>query len=128
MGSVVPYTDNYFVGLNAAVFTDGSFVFIPKGVKCPMELSTYFRINTEGSGQFERTLIVAEEGALCQLSGRLHGAQVRHEPAPHVAVSPPAPANPNIRANCAFQNSSLSLCSRTTIPLGSAASRDRKIF
>jgi len=63
MGSVVPYTDNYFAALNAAVFTDGSFVFIPKGVRCPMELSTYFRINTEGSGQFERTLIVAEEGA-----------------------------------------------------------------
>jgi Fe-S cluster assembly protein SufB len=63
MGSVVPYTDNYFAALNSAVFTDGSFVFIPKGVKCPMELSTYFRINTEGSGQFERTLIVAEEGA-----------------------------------------------------------------
>ncbi len=63
MGSVVPYTDNYFAALNAAVFSDGSFVFIPKNVKCPMELSTYFRINTEGSGQFERTLIVAEEGA-----------------------------------------------------------------
>ena len=63
MGSVVPYTDNYFAALNSAVFTDGSFVFVPKGVKCPMELSTYFRINTEGSGQFERTLIVAEEGA-----------------------------------------------------------------
>ncbi len=63
MGSVVPYTDNFFAALNAAVFTDGSFVFIPKGVKCPMELSTYFRINTEGSGQFERTLIVCEEAA-----------------------------------------------------------------
>lgn len=63
MGSVVPHTDNFFAALNAAVFTDGSFVFIPKGVKCPMELSTYFRINTEGSGQFERTLIVCEEGA-----------------------------------------------------------------
>ncbi len=63
MGSVVPYTDNFFAALNAAVFTDGSFVFIPKAVKCPMELSTYFRINTEGSGQFERTLIVCEDGA-----------------------------------------------------------------
>ncbi len=63
MGSVVPYTDNFFAALNSAVFTDGSFVFIPKGVKCPMELSTYFRINTEGSGQFERTLIVAEDNA-----------------------------------------------------------------
>jgi len=63
MGSVVPTGDNYYAALNSAVFTDGSFCFIPKGVKCPMELSTYFRINTEGSGQFERTLIIAEEGA-----------------------------------------------------------------
>jgi Fe-S cluster assembly protein SufB len=63
MGSVVPAGDNYYAALNSAVFTDGSFVFIPKGVKCPMELSTYFRINTEESGQFERTLIIAEEGA-----------------------------------------------------------------
>ena len=63
MGSVVPPADNYYAALNSAVFTDGSFVFIPKGVKCPMDLSTYFRINTEESGQFERTLIVAEEDA-----------------------------------------------------------------
>ena len=63
MGSVVPPGDNYYAALNSAVFTDGSFVFIPKGVKCPMELSTYFRINTEESGQFERTLIIAEEQA-----------------------------------------------------------------
>jgi Fe-S cluster assembly protein SufB len=63
MGSVVPVTDNYFAALNSAVFTDGSFVYIPKGVKSPMELSTYFRINTEGAGQFERTLIIAEEGS-----------------------------------------------------------------
>ncbi len=63
LGSVVPYTDNYYAALNSAVFTDGSFCFIPKGVKCPMELSTYFRINTQESGQFERTLIVAEESA-----------------------------------------------------------------
>ena len=63
LGTVVPVSDNFFSALNSAVFTDGSFVFIPKGVKCPMELSTYFRINTEGSGQFERTLIVAEEGS-----------------------------------------------------------------
>src|SRR3954468_11434467 len=63
MGSVVPTGDNYYAALNSAVFTDGSFVFIPKHVKCPMELSTYFRINTENSGQFERTLIVAEEDA-----------------------------------------------------------------
>lgn len=61
MGSVVPYNDNYFAALNSAVFTDGSFVYVPKGVTCPMELSTYFRINNEDSGQFERTLIIAEE-------------------------------------------------------------------
>jgi len=63
LGSVVPYTDNFYSALNSAVFTDGSFCFIPKGVKCPMDLSTYFRINTQDSGQFERTLIVAEEGS-----------------------------------------------------------------
>jgi Fe-S cluster assembly protein SufB len=63
LGSVVPVGDNYYAALNSAVFTDGSFCFIPKGVKCPMELSTYFRINTQDSGQFERTLIVAEDGA-----------------------------------------------------------------
>jgi Fe-S cluster assembly protein SufB len=63
LGSVVPYTDNYYAALNSAVFTDGSFCYIPKGVRCPMELSTYFRINTQESGQFERTLIVAEEGS-----------------------------------------------------------------
>ncbi len=63
LGTVVPYGDNYYAALNSAVFTDGSFCYIPKGVKCPMELSTYFRINTEQSGQFERTLIVAEEGS-----------------------------------------------------------------
>ena len=63
LGSVVPPGDNFYAALNSAVFTDGSFCFIPKGTKCPMDLSTYFRINTEGSGQFERTLIIAEEGA-----------------------------------------------------------------
>ena len=63
LGSVVPYTDNFFATLNAAVFTDGSFCYIPKGVRCPMELSTYFRINTADTGQFERTLIVAEDGS-----------------------------------------------------------------
>ena len=63
LGSVVPTGDNFYAALNSAVFTDGSFCFIPKGVRCPMELSTYFRINTQESGQFERTLIVAEEGA-----------------------------------------------------------------
>lgn len=63
LGTVVPAADNFYAALNSAVFTDGSFVYIPRGVKCPMELSTYFRINTQESGQFERTLIVAEEGA-----------------------------------------------------------------
>jgi Fe-S cluster assembly protein SufB len=63
MGSVVPYSDNYFATLNSAVFTDGSFVYVPKGVRCPMELSTYFRINAKNTGQFERTLIIADEGA-----------------------------------------------------------------
>jgi len=63
LGSVVPHTDNFYAALNSAVFSDGSFCYIPKGVRCPMELSTYFRINTAGSGQFERTLIVADEGS-----------------------------------------------------------------
>ena len=63
LGSVVPYRDNYFAALNSAVFSDGSFVYIPKGVRCPMELSTYFRINARNTGQFERTLIVAEDDA-----------------------------------------------------------------
>ena len=63
LGSVVPYTDNFFAALNAAVFSDGSFVYIPKGVRCPMELSTYFRINSQETGQFERTLIIADEEA-----------------------------------------------------------------
>src|SRR5688572_11747560 len=63
LSTVVPITDNYFAALNAAVFSDGSFCYIPKGVRCPMELSTYFRINAENTGQFERTLIVAEEGS-----------------------------------------------------------------
>lgn len=63
LGTVVPYTDNYFAALNSAVFSDGSFVYIPPNTKCPMELSTYFRINTEGSGQFERTLIVCDENS-----------------------------------------------------------------
>ncbi|HEX7236638.1 MAG TPA: hypothetical protein VF405_06725, partial [Gammaproteobacteria bacterium] len=63
LGTVVPYRDNYFATLNSAVFTDGSFVYVPKGVRCPMELSTYFRINAAKTGQFERTLIIADEGA-----------------------------------------------------------------
>ena len=63
LGSVVPYTDNFFASLNSAVFSDGSFCYIPQGVRCPLELSTYFRINSENTGQFERTLIIAEEGS-----------------------------------------------------------------
>lgn len=63
LGSVVPTTDNYYATLNSAVFSDGSFVYIPKGVRCPMELSTYFRINEKNTGQFERTLIIADEGS-----------------------------------------------------------------
>ncbi|MEO8878967.1 MAG: Fe-S cluster assembly protein SufB [Gemmatimonadaceae bacterium] len=63
LGSVVPHSDNFFAALNSAVFSDGSFVYVPKGVRCPMELSTYFRINAEGTGQFERTLIIADEGS-----------------------------------------------------------------
>ena len=85
MGSVVPPTDNYFAALNSAVFTDGSFCYIPKGVRCPMELSTYFRINTENSGQFERTLIVAEEGSyVSYLEGCT--APMRDENQLHAAV------------------------------------------
>ena len=63
IGTVVPRTDNYFATLNSAVFSDGSFVYIPEGVRCPMELSTYFRINAENTGQFERTLIIADKGS-----------------------------------------------------------------
>jgi Fe-S cluster assembly protein SufB len=85
LGSVVPPTDNYFAALNSAVFTDGSFVFIPKGVACPMELSTYFRINARNTGQFERTLIVAEEGAsVSYLEGCT--APMRDENQLHAAV------------------------------------------
>ena len=62
-GSVVPYSDNFFASLNSAVFSDGSFVYVPKNTKCPMELMTYFRINAEETGQFERTLIIADEGS-----------------------------------------------------------------
>ena len=85
MGSVVPYTDNYFATLNSAVFSDGSFVYVPKGVRCPMELSTYFRINARNSGQFERTLIVADEGAyVSYLEGCT--APMRDENQLHAAV------------------------------------------
>ena len=85
LGSVVPYSDNFFASLNSAVFSDGSFAYIPKGVRCPMELSTYFRINAKGSGQFERTLIVAEEGAyVSYLEGCT--APMRDENQLHAAV------------------------------------------
>jgi Fe-S cluster assembly protein SufB len=85
LGSVVPPGDNFFAALNSAVFSDGSFVFVPKGVKCPMELSTYFRINASNTGQFERTLIVAEEGAsVSYLEGCT--APMRDENQLHAAV------------------------------------------
>jgi Fe-S cluster assembly protein SufB len=85
LGTVVPYTDNFFATLNSAVFTDGSFCYIPKGVRCPMELSTYFRINSAGTGQFERTLIVADEGAtVSYLEGCT--APMRDENQLHAAV------------------------------------------
>ena len=85
LGSVVPYTDNFYASLNAAVFSDGSFCYIPKGVRCPMELSTYFRINSAGTGQFERTLIVADEGAyVSYLEGCT--APMRDENQLHAAV------------------------------------------
>ena len=85
LGSVVPYTDNFFASLNSAVFTDGSFCFIPKGVRCPIELSTYFRINAKQTGQFERTLIVAEEGSyVSYLEGCT--APLRDENQLHAAV------------------------------------------
>ncbi|PZP54985.1 MAG: Fe-S cluster assembly protein SufB, partial [Azospira oryzae] len=85
LGSVVPYTDNFFAALNSAVFSDGSFVYVPKGVKCPMELSTYFRINAKSTGQFERTLIIADEGAyVSYLEGCT--APMRDENQLHAAV------------------------------------------
>jgi Fe-S cluster assembly protein SufB len=85
IGSVVPYTDNFFASLNSAVFSDGSFVYIPKGVRCPMELSTYFRINASNTGQFERTLIIADEGAyVSYLEGCT--APMRDENQLHAAV------------------------------------------
>src|SRR6476660_7727652 len=85
LGSVVPYTDNFFAALNAAVFSDGSFVYVPKGVRCPMELSTYFRINAKDTGQFERTLIIADEGAyVSYLEGCT--APMRDENQLHAAV------------------------------------------
>src|SRR5690606_2433488 len=85
IGSVVPYTDNFYAALNSAVFTDGSFCYIPKGVRCPMELSTYFRINAAQTGQFERTLIIADEGSyVSYLEGCT--APMRDENQLHAAV------------------------------------------
>jgi Fe-S cluster assembly protein SufB len=85
LGSIVPYTDNFFATLNSAVFTDGSFVYVPKGVRCPMELSTYFRINAANTGQFERTLIIADEGShVSYLEGCT--APMRDENQLHAAV------------------------------------------
>jgi Fe-S cluster assembly protein SufB len=85
LGSVVPHTDNFFAALNSAVFSDGSFVYVPKGVRCPMELSTYFRINAQNTGQFERTLIIADEGAyVSYLEGCT--APIRDENQLHAAV------------------------------------------
>jgi len=85
LGSVVPYTDNFFATLNSAVFSDGSFVYVPKGVRCPMELSTYFRINAANTGQFERTLIIADEGSyVSYLEGCT--APMRDENQLHAAV------------------------------------------
>jgi len=85
LGSVVPYTDNFYTALNSAVFSDGSFCYIPKGVRCPMELSTYFRINSAGTGQFERTLIIADEGShVSYLEGCT--APMRDENQLHAAV------------------------------------------
>jgi Fe-S cluster assembly protein SufB len=85
LGSVVPYSDNFFAALNSAVFSDGSFCYVPKGVRCPMELSTYFRINAQNTGQFERTLIIADEGAqVSYLEGCT--APMRDEHQLHAAV------------------------------------------
>ena len=85
IGSVVPHTDNFYAALNSAVFSDGSFVYIPKGVRCPMELSTYFRINAANTGQFERTLIIADEGSqVSYLEGCT--APMRDENQLHAAV------------------------------------------
>src|SRR6185437_1116894 len=85
LGSVVPYTDNFFAALNSAVFSDGSFCYIPPGVRCPMELSTYFRINAKDTGQFERTLIIADAGAyVSYLEGCT--APMRDENQLHAAV------------------------------------------
>ena len=82
LGTVVPVTDNYFATLNSAVFSDGSFVYVPPGVRCPMELSTYFRINEKNTGQFERTLIIADKGSYVSYLEGCTAPQARREPAP----------------------------------------------
>ncbi len=86
MGTVVPYKDNYFAALNSAVFSDGSFVYIPKGVRCPMELSTYFRINTANTGQFERTLIVADDDSYVSYLEGCTAPPMRDENQLHAAI------------------------------------------
>ncbi|MCL4158128.1 UNVERIFIED_CONTAM: hypothetical protein GTU68_021078, partial [Idotea baltica] len=121
LGSVVPYTDNFFATLNSAVFTDGSFVYIPKGVKCPLELSTYFRINAENTGQFERTLIIADEGSsVSYLEGCT--APQRSENQLHAAVVElvaldNAEIKYSTRGMCAGKNSKISW---TQVETGSA--------
>jgi Fe-S cluster assembly protein SufB len=86
LGSVVPQSDNFYASLNSAVFSDGSFVHVPEGVRCPMELSTYFRINEKETGQFERTLIIADKGAYVSY---LEGCTAASPPrSPTVAVTP----------------------------------------
>ncbi|MCL4103807.1 UNVERIFIED_CONTAM: hypothetical protein GTU68_029124 [Idotea baltica] len=112
LGTVVPYNDNFFAALNAAVFTDGSFVYIPKGVRCPMELSTYFRINEANTGQFERTLIIADEGSyVSYLEGCT--APQRDENQLHAAVvelvaMDDAEIKYSTRGNCLGKNSKIS--------------------
>jgi Fe-S cluster assembly protein SufB len=98
LGSVVPVTDNFFATLNSAVFSDGSFVYVPPGVRCPMELSTYFRINEKNTGQFERTLIIADKGAY--VSAATAAARARKSPGRRSRPARPLPGN--IRAvSCA---------------------------
>src|SRR2546430_822271 len=101
MGSVVPYSDNFYATLNTAVFTDGSFVYIPRGVRCPMEMSTYFRINAKSTGQFERTLIIAAERAYVSYLEGCPPPQPdrpqRHQPGPGAKHEPRPGKNPEGR-------------------------------
>ena len=96
LGSVVPYADNKHATLNSAVFTDGSFVYVPKGVRCPMELSTYFRINAAKTGQFERTLIIADEGSKVHYiegcSAPVYSTDSLHSAVVEIVVKPSARA------------------------------------